>query len=232
MSGPQYFLSLRVAIGALIQGQLVLPEFANGENGPVNRKRWSDHIDARAVGKTRVADWRSVVDPAPHLTDNTLANVHQLRIVAKANVGQLDLAADLDEGAGGTVHHDIGNVVATKKWFEGPIAENIVADIVDQIFLFAARHGDVLDRDDFVDDVADFLARVFRVEARQLRQIDRLDKRAADHAFRCVIVVGTLRLRGRLRRRRGALNSRDADRLCSHGKSCRDCEAFVTGFGN
>jgi hypothetical protein len=55
----------------LIQGQLVLSEFANSENGPVNRKRRGDDVDARAVGKTCVADWRSVVDPAPHLTDDT-----------------------------------------------------------------------------------------------------------------------------------------------------------------
>jgi hypothetical protein len=85
---------------------------------------------------------------------------------------------------GGAVHHDIGNIVAAKKRFEGPVAENIIADIVNQIFLFAGRHGDVLDRDDFVDDVADFLSCVFRVEARQLRQVDRLDKRAEDHALR------------------------------------------------
>src|SRR3984893_7172902 len=216
----------------MIQGQLLLSKFANSKNGPVDRKRRGDDVDARAVGKTRVADWRSVVDPAPHLTDDTLTNVHQLRVVAKADVGQLDLAADLDEGAGGAVHHDVGNVVAAKKRFEGPVAKNIIADIVDQIFLFADRHGDVLDRDDFVDDVADFLARVFRVEARQLRQVDRFDKRAKDHAFGDVIVVGTLRLRGRLRRRRGALNSRDTDRLCRHGNSCRTYGAFVAGFGD
>jgi hypothetical protein len=47
------------------------------------------------------------------------------------------LPPTLDEGAGGAVHHDVGNVVAAKKRFEGPVAENIIADIVNQIFLFA-----------------------------------------------------------------------------------------------
>src|SRR5208283_3898110 len=205
----------------LIESKLVFSKLANGKNRPIDRERRSDHIDARAVGKTRVANWRSLVNPAPDLADDTLTNVHQLRVVAKANVGQLNLAADLDEGTGCAIHHDIGDVVAAKQWFERPVAENVIANIVDQIFLFADRHGNVLDRDDLVDDVADFLTRVFRVKTRQLRQIDRLDEGTEDHAFGYVIVIGTVRLRsGGLLRRRRTLNGRETGQFWRHDKTC------------
>ena len=42
------------------------------------------------------------------------------------------------------------------------VAEHVVADVVEQILLLGDRHHDVLDRDDLVDDVADFVARRFR----------------------------------------------------------------------
>ena len=41
------------------------------------------------------------VDAAADLADDALADVHQLRVVAEADVGLLHLAADFDVGAGG-----------------------------------------------------------------------------------------------------------------------------------
>jgi hypothetical protein len=63
----------------------------------------------------------------------------------------------------------------------GPKPEHVVADVVEQILLLGDRQHQILDRHDFVDDVADFLARAFLVELGQRRQIDRLDQRAEDH---------------------------------------------------
>src|ERR1019366_2570021 len=129
----------RAEANQLIESKLVLSKLADGENRPIDRERRSDHIDTRAVGETRVANRRSFVDPAPDLADDPLTNVHQLRVVAKADVRQLNLAADLDEGAGRSIDHDVGDVVAPKQRFEGPITKNVVTDIVDQIILFANR---------------------------------------------------------------------------------------------
>ena len=104
----------------------------------------------------------SFVDAAADLADDALADVQQLRVVAEANVGQLHLAADLDEACVGAVHHDVGDVVAGKQRLERAVAEHVVADVLEQILLLGDRHRDVLERDDLVDDVADFLARASR----------------------------------------------------------------------
>src|SRR5579872_3317169 len=96
----------------LLERQLVLFEFADGERGPVDRQRRRDDVDARAVLEAGVADRRGLVDAPADLTDDALANVHQLRIVAEAHIGQLYLAADFDEAPVRAVDHDVGDVVA------------------------------------------------------------------------------------------------------------------------
>ena len=82
----------------------------------------------------------------------------------------------------GAVDHDVGDVVARQQRLERAEAEHVVADVVEQVFLLGDRQHEVLDRDDLVDDVADFFARALLIELRQRREVDRLDQRAEDHA--------------------------------------------------
>ena len=121
----------------------------------------------------------------------------------------LDLAVDFDVDRAGAVDHDVGDVVARQQRLERAVAEHVVADVVEQLFLLGDRHHDVLDRDDLVDDVADFLARGIGVEACELREVDRLDQRAEDRALGLVIAFRAARIDrrhgdrgGRPRRRR------------------------------
>ena len=111
----------------------------------------------------------------------------------------LDLAGDFDEDRAGAVDHDVGDVVARQQRLERTVAEHVVADIVEQFFLLGDRHHDVLDRDDLVDDVADFLARRFAVELGELGEVDRLDQRAEDRRLDLVIVVRAPRVDRRAR---------------------------------
>ena len=46
------------------------------------------------------------------LADDPLTDVHQLRCVAEADIGELNLAANLDEASRRSVDHDVGDVVA------------------------------------------------------------------------------------------------------------------------
>src|SRR5258708_26573055 len=96
----------------LIERQLVLFEFADGERGAVDRQRRHDGIDAAAVGETRVADRRGFVDAPADLADDALADIEKLLIVAEADAGLLDLAVDFDEYRAGAIDHDVRDIVA------------------------------------------------------------------------------------------------------------------------
>ncbi len=129
------------------------------------------------------------------LADDALADIEKLLIVAKPDAGLLNLAADFDEDRAGAVDHDVGDVVARQQRLERPVTQNVVADVVEQLFLLGDRHHDVLDRDDLVDDVADFLARGLDVELRKLGKIDSLDQRSEDRRLDLIISVGSAALR-------------------------------------
>src|SRR5229473_4587595 len=81
----------RSKLDQLVQGQLVFLEFADRQCGAVDRQRWNDGVDARAVGKACVADRRGFVDAAADLADNALADVQELLIVAETNARALNL---------------------------------------------------------------------------------------------------------------------------------------------
>src|SRR3954451_5037615 len=186
----------RAELDQLVERQLVLLELSNGECGAVDRQRRNDGVDAGAVGETRVADRRGFVDAAADLADDALADVEQLLVVAEADAGLLDLARNFDEYRAGAVDHDIGDVVARQQRLQRAVAEHVVADVVEQFFLLGNRHHDVLDRDDLVDDVADFLARRLAVELGELGKVDRLDQGAEDGRLDLVVIVGSPRLHG------------------------------------
>ncbi len=192
----------RAELDQLVERQLVLLEFADGERGAVDGERRHDGVDAGAVGEAGVADRRGFVDAPADLADDALADVEQLLVVAEADAGALDLAGDFDIDRAGAVHHDVGDVVARQQGLERAVAEHVVADVVEQLFLLGDRHHDVLDRDDLVDDVADFLARRLAVELGELGEVDRLDQRAEDRRLDLVVIVGLARLHHRRRRGR------------------------------
>ena len=230
----------RAELDQLIERQLVLLELTDGERRAVDRQRRHDDVDARAVRQARVADRRGFVDAAADLADDALADVQQLLVVAEADAGLLDLALDFDVDRAGAVDHDVGDVVARQQRLERAEAEHVVADVVEQFFLLGDRHHDVLDRDDLVDDVADFLARRVGVEPRQLRQIDRLDQRAEDRAFGLVVGFRAARIdRGRhhvdRRRRRASADGADTSGAPSpsDGNGVRPVSiaARAAGFG-
>src|SRR6185295_11550602 len=186
----------RPELDELVERQLVLLELTNGEGGAVDRQRRNDGVDAGAVGEAGVADRRGFDDAPADLADDALADVEQLLIVAEADAGLLDLAGDFDEHRAGAVDHDVGDVVARQQRLQRAVAEHVVADIVEQLFLLGDRHHDVLDRDDLVDDVADFLARGLAVELGELGKIDRLDQGAEDGGLDLIVIVGPPRLHG------------------------------------
>ncbi len=101
--------------------------------------------------------------------------------LSRKRISDLDrLAADFDEGLAGAVDHDVGDVVAGQQRLQRTVAQHVVADVLEQFFLLGDRHREVLDGDDVVDDIADFLARAFGIELGKLRKVDRIDERGED----------------------------------------------------
>ena len=201
--------------------------------GPSIAKRRHDGVDARAVRQAGVADRRGFIDPAADLADDALADIQELLIVAEADRGFLNLAGDFDVNRARAVHHDIGDVVAGEQRLERPVAEDVVADVVEQVLLLGDRHHDVLDRDDLVDDVANLLARRVGVELGQLAEIDRLDQRAEDRTLDLVVGFRAARidgggdlLRRRTRSGRLRLRRRPDDRRAEAGGGKRRAAGF------
>ena len=157
-------------------------ELADGERRTVDRQRRDDDVDARAVGQAGVADRACLIDAAADLADDALADVEKLGVVAEADVGRLHLAVHFDEAGIGAVDHDVGDVVAGQQRFERAIAQDVVADVLEQLLLLGDRHRDVLERDDLVDDVADLVTGAFAVELAELGQVDGIDQRVEDRA--------------------------------------------------
>ena len=109
----------------LIESELVLLEFSNGERGAIDRQRRRDHVDAGTVEQARIADRRRFVDAAADLADDALTDVHQLRSVAESNVGELNFAPDFDEAAGRPVDHDVGDIVSGEQRLQRTQAQNV-----------------------------------------------------------------------------------------------------------
>ena len=174
-------------LNKLIEGELIFFEFADGERGPVDRKWRHNSVDARAVGQARVANWRGFVNATPDLTDNALADIQQLLIVTETNGSFLNLALNFDVNRTRAVHHDVGNVVAREQRFQRTKSEDVIAEVLKQVFLLCDRHHDAFDRDDLVDNVTNFFSGGVHVQPRQLGEIDRLDQRAENSAFGLVV---------------------------------------------
>src|SRR5262249_18958219 len=180
----------------LLERELVLLELADGQCRSVDGQWRHDGVDARAVGQARIADRRGFVDASSDLADDALADVQQLLIVAKTDRGLLNFAGHFDIDRTRAVDHDVGDVVAHQQGLERAKPQDVVADVVEQFFLLRNRHYDVFDGNDLVDDVANFLARGFGVELRQLAEIDGLDQRAKNGAFDFVVGFRTARIHG------------------------------------
>ena len=63
------------------------------------------------------------------------------------------------------------------KRLERAITQNIVAEVLKQVFLLICGHHDFFDRDDVMDNDADLFPGLIGIQFGQKRNIDGLDKR-------------------------------------------------------
>jgi hypothetical protein len=124
-----------------------------------------------------------------------------------------------------TVDHDVGDVVAREQRLKRAESEDVVADVIEQIFLLGDRQHQILDGDDLMDDVPDFLARALGVELGQRGKVNRFDQGAEDQRLGLKI---SLRSSFGLNRR--GLSGRSLGRLVhhAHGRDARQATGGLT----
>ena len=66
------------------------PKPPDRQAGPVHRKRRNDRVHARTVRQSGVHHGRGFVDAAPDGRNNAIDDAHQVRIVAKLNLGRFE----------------------------------------------------------------------------------------------------------------------------------------------
>jgi hypothetical protein len=131
------------------------------------------------------------IDAAADLAHDALADVHQLRVVAEADIGRSILPPTSMKVVSAPLTMMSAMSSRASKRLQRAIAEHVVADVLEQVFLLGDRHHDVLDTDDLDDDVADFLRARSRCRAGELRQIDRVDQRVEDRLASSGVAVIT-----------------------------------------
>ena len=119
----------------------------------------------------------------------------QLSVVAELDIGLLHLAGDFDINGVGAVDHDIGDVIPGEQRFQRSIAEDVVADIAQEIVLFGDRHDDLFRSHNIGNDFADCVASLDGVHLGQLRHVDGFDQGCENLALQQIIFVGFRHLR-------------------------------------
>src|SRR6476661_2237034 len=135
----------RAVAGQVVQRELVPLELANGKDRAVDRKWWHDHVDPRAIGKARIADRRRLINPTADLTNNSLAYIKKLSVVAEADIRFGYLAANFNKNPVATVHHYVGDFITGKERLKRAVPQNVVADAFEQLLLLAGRHDHLFD---------------------------------------------------------------------------------------
>ena len=80
----------------VVGGEQLDREAADREHRAVERERRDDRVDARAVLESRIDHRRRLVDAPTDRRDDAVDDVHQVRVVVEAHLGQFELAVALD----------------------------------------------------------------------------------------------------------------------------------------
>src|SRR5262249_1197755 len=162
----------RAVLDQLVEGKFVFLEFSDCQRSAIDSKGRHNDIDARAVWKPSVADWRGFVDAPADLAHDPLAYVQELGMVTEANVRLANPALHLDKNVSIAIDHDVRDIIAGKKRFQRAVTKNVIAHILDEILHLRELHRRLFRNDDLIDHVADFCARFSLVHFCYLDEID------------------------------------------------------------
>ena len=106
--------------------ELVTRELPDRHAGTVERKRWQDDVDARAVAEAGIAHWRALVDATADAAYDPIDDLAQLGVTFEHDGAENHPAASLDKYLVRVIDHDLGNCVIFKKRLERSEPEHLV----------------------------------------------------------------------------------------------------------
>ena len=104
-------------------------ELADGESGPVHRQWRDDGVHPGAVGEAGVHHGGSLVDATSHPGGDAVDHPAQRLLGGEAGPGPLETALVLHVDGVDPGHHDLGDGRVPQKGFDGPVAEDVLADL-------------------------------------------------------------------------------------------------------
>src|ERR1700722_5381897 len=130
-----YFGYDGLLLDQVVDVEALAAESANRERRSIERQRWNDGVDSRAVGQARIDHRRRFVDPASDLRHDPIDDQHQVLIVLELDLGGVELAALFDVNLVMPIDQDIGDFIVPQKRLERPESEQLVFDLFDQVSL-------------------------------------------------------------------------------------------------
>ena len=91
----------------VVHGERAGRELADGDDGPDERQRRDDRVDAGAVGQAGVDHRGGLVDAAADRGDDAVDDPHHVVVVLEHDVGELKAAVALDVDLARAVDHDL-----------------------------------------------------------------------------------------------------------------------------
>ena len=129
-------------------------------DGPLERQRGDDRVDAAAVGQARVDHRRRLVDAPPDLGDDAVDDPQQVGVVEEGRLGLLDPAGPLDVDLVGAVDHHVGDARVLEVGLQRPVAEDVVGDLALELGAVSRAEWSLLGGQLVLDDLADFAGKL------------------------------------------------------------------------
>ncbi len=118
-------------------------ELSNGKAGALETERRDDHVDAAAVRQSRVEHRARFVDAPPDRRRDALGDVKHLRVAAKLQIGQLQLAAPLDVDHARPVDQDVRYRRIAQQRVDRAEPDHLVDDVGAEDVLFVRVQQDL-----------------------------------------------------------------------------------------
>jgi hypothetical protein len=172
----RHFRHQRVELQQLVHRQARLPEPPDRQHRPVQRQWRHDGVHPRAVRQARVDHRARLVDAPADARDDLVDDLHEVRVVAEADVGQLDLAVALHVHLLRVVHQDVRDARVEQQRLQRAEAEHLALDVAHQAAALEFVDDEAFLLEQPLDHPAQFLAQPLGRQVLHRFEVDALEQ--------------------------------------------------------